>query len=79
MRSAALRLRSCRSKREPKPRNSPASGRSSRKEHLSLVGMSRTAHDMPTAIIVDLSFLDISSLRDREKARELSGPHWRSR
>jgi len=76
--SAALSLRSCRSNREPKPRNSPASGRSSCKEHLSLVGMSRTAHDMPTAISVDLSFLDISSLRDREKARELPGAHWRT-
>src|SRR5262245_61726583 len=61
--------RSRRSYQEARRGNSIASDPSSSNPHRSFVGMSRTADDIPTAIIVDLCRLDISSLRYSESVR----------
>jgi len=71
MRSHALRFRSRRPYQEAREGKAIASGPSSSSPHRNVVGMSRTAEDIPTAIIVDLSLLDISSLRYPEKLREI--------
>src|SRR5262245_39495614 len=67
-------LSSRRSYQEARPGNSIASGPSSSNPHGSFVGRSRTAADIPTAIIVDLSLLDISSLRYSERVRARNSP-----
>src|SRR5262249_61502003 len=63
--------RSRRSYQEARGGNSIASGPSSSNPQCSFVGMSRTADDIPTASIVDLSCLDISWLPYSDRGANL--------